>query len=137
MTKKCTFISISLPETLKEKVEDHLAASDFGNVSEYVRTLIRADLEREQKLVAWRKIREAQTSVRPAPEQAAKPVEAQEQEIFDIVGELRHGSKHLETKLLEGLHSGEPEDVTPEYLEKLSQDGGEMMSRKETQQPTI
>ena len=70
--------------------------------------------------------------MRPTPEQAAKPVEAQEQEIFDIVGELRHGSKQLETKLFEGLNSGEPEDVTPEYLEKLSQEVGEIMSRKET-----
>ena len=132
MSKINTTLTISLPEILKEKLDDHLAESDFGNVSEYVRTLIRADLEREQKLVAWRKIREAQASVRPTPEQAAKPVEVQGQEIFDIVGELRHGSKHLETKLLEELHSGEPEDVTPEYLEKLSQEVGEIISRKET-----
>ncbi len=46
MTKKGTFISISLPETLKEKVEARLAGSDFGNVSEYLRSLIRADLAR-------------------------------------------------------------------------------------------
>ena len=46
MNKKGTFISISLPETLKEKVEARLAESDFGNVSEYLRTLIRADLAR-------------------------------------------------------------------------------------------
>ncbi len=132
MSKINTTLTISLPEILKEKLDDYLAESDFGNVSEYVRTLIRADLEREQKLVARRTIREAQASVRPTPEQAAKLVEVQEQEIFNIVEKLRHGNKHLETKLVEGLHSGETEDVTPEYLEKLSQEVGEIMSRKET-----
>ena len=40
---------------------------------------------------AWRRIREAQASVRPTPEQAAKPVEQQEQEIFEIVEAVRHG----------------------------------------------
>ena len=52
MSKINTTLTISLPEILKEKLDDYLAESDFGNVSEYVRTLIRADLEREQKLVA-------------------------------------------------------------------------------------
>ena len=82
---------------------------------------------------AWQQIREAQASVQPTPEQAAKPIAEQEQEIFEVVEELRHGSKQLETKLLEGLNSGEPDDVTPEYLEKLSQEGGEIISRKEKQ----
>ena len=44
-------------------------------------------MSREQ---AWQQIREAQASVRPTPEQADKPVAEQEQEIFEVVEELRH-----------------------------------------------
>ncbi len=39
---------------------------------------------------AWQQIREARASVQPTPEQAAKPVAEQEQEIFEVVEELRH-----------------------------------------------
>jgi AbrB family looped-hinge helix DNA binding protein len=44
-------------------------------------------MSREQ---AWRQIRKAQSSVTPTPEQAAKPVDEQEREIFEIVEDVRH-----------------------------------------------
>ena len=72
MSKKNTFISISLPEILKEKLDDHLAESDFGNVSEYVRTLIRADLARfeYEKLVKRRLGRAGEGEVAISEEEA-------------------------------------------------------------------
>jgi putative addiction module CopG family antidote len=56
MHKKTTTFSISLPETLKEKLDARLSESDFGNASEYVRTLIRSDLERAHKLANLRRM---------------------------------------------------------------------------------
>ena len=44
-------------------------------------------MPREQ---AWQQIREAQASAEPTAEQAGKSVEAQEQEIVEIVEERRH-----------------------------------------------
>ena len=54
MNTKNAFISVSLSENLKEKVDDRLAESDLSSASEYGRTLIRADLKRyaREQLVA-------------------------------------------------------------------------------------
>lgn len=38
---------------------------------------------------AWQRIEQAMASVRPTPEQAAKPIEVQEQEILEVVHEVR------------------------------------------------
>ena len=38
---------------------------------------------------AWRRIEEAMASVRPTPEQAAKPLDEQEKEILELVEEAR------------------------------------------------
>jgi putative addiction module CopG family antidote len=40
--------TISLPETLKEFIDEQLATRGYGNVSEYFRTLLRAAQEREE-----------------------------------------------------------------------------------------
>jgi antitoxin ParD1/3/4 len=45
-------MNISLPDRLKKWVEDQVATGDFGNASDYVRSLIRRDQERA-KAVAW------------------------------------------------------------------------------------
>jgi AbrB family looped-hinge helix DNA binding protein len=45
-----------------------------------------AIVSREQ---AWRDIEDAMASVRPTPEQAAKPLEEQEREIQEVVSEAR------------------------------------------------
>lgn len=40
-------MNISLPESLKTQVDEQVAARGFGTSSEYVRDLIRRDLERQ------------------------------------------------------------------------------------------
>ncbi len=87
MSTKTTFISVSLSENLKEKVDTRLAESDFSSASEYVRTLIRADLK-------------------------------------------RHTREQLEALLLEGLNSGEPQEVTDEYLSALDREVAEIIAAK-------
>lgn len=161
MTKKPTFLSLSLPETLKEKVELRLLESDFGNVSEYLRSLIRAELARfdYEKLLkerlehaaeggsiheevkalvrakargenpavlpsfadreeAFQQIREAKASVRPDLAQVGKPVEAQEQELFEVVEAQRHGRElEAERQLDTILSRVQPHDDCPERSE--------------------
>ena len=87
MNTKNAFISVSLSENLKEKVDDRLAESDFSSASEYVRTLIRADLK-------------------------------------------RYAREQLEAQLLEGLNSGEPEEVTDEYSAALDREVAEIIAGK-------
>lgn len=41
-------VTISLPDSLKEFVDDQLATKGFGNVSEYFRTLLRDAQQREE-----------------------------------------------------------------------------------------
>ncbi len=87
MNTKNAFISVSLSENLKEKVDDRLAESDFSSASEYVRTLIRADLK-------------------------------------------RYAREQLEAQLLEGLNSGEPEEVTDAYSAALDREVAEIIAGK-------
>lgn len=42
-------MNISLPEPLKEFVEDQVSAGSYSSVSEYVRELVRADQSRKAK----------------------------------------------------------------------------------------
>lgn len=42
-----TNMNVSLPETLKEYVENQVAQGGYGTVSEYLRELIRADKKRK------------------------------------------------------------------------------------------
>ncbi len=71
-----TNMNVSLPDTLKEYVEEQVNDGGYGTVSEYLRELIRADKKRK----------------------------AQER---------------LETLLLEGLESGDPIPVTPDFWKEL------------------
>jgi len=45
-----TSLNISLPESLREYVESRVESGGFSTASEYLRDLIRADQQREQKL---------------------------------------------------------------------------------------
>lgn len=71
-----TNMNVSLPESLKEYVEEQVTAGDYGTASEYLRELIREDRKRKAQ-------------------------------------------KRLETLLLEGLESGDPVAVTPEFWKQL------------------
>lgn len=70
-----TSLNISLPQSLKDFVEDQVLSHGFSTPSEYVRALIRD----EQK---------------------------------------RRAAQRLETLLLEGLESGEPIEISPEFWER-------------------
>jgi antitoxin ParD1/3/4 len=50
-----TSLHISLPEALKEFALKRVEEGAFSNPSDYVRALIRADRERQEKLVALRR----------------------------------------------------------------------------------
>ena len=67
-------LNISLPQSLKDYVEDRVSVGGYSTPSEYLRELLRQD---------------------------------QKQRTED----------KLETLLLEGLESGEPIEITPEYWE--------------------
>ena len=45
-------MNISLPDTMKKWVEERAASADYGNVSDYIRDLIRKDKERAEAR-AW------------------------------------------------------------------------------------
>lgn len=56
-------MNISLPQALKDWVEDQADAGLYANSSDYVRDLIRRDVEKREKLEALRlKIEEAERS---------------------------------------------------------------------------
>ena len=67
-------LNISLPQTLKDYVENQVKDSGYSTPSEYVRELLRQD-------------------------------------------QNRRAEQKLETLLLEGLNSGEPIEISPEYWE--------------------
>ena len=50
MSDKTTTFSVSVPEKLKQKTENRISSGDFSGLSDYVRRLIRNDLEKQQKL---------------------------------------------------------------------------------------
>jgi len=73
-----TSLNISLPQFLKDYVEEQVAGSGYSTPSEYVRELLRQD-------------------------------------------QKRHAQEKLEALLLEGINSGKPIEITPEYWEKKRQ----------------
>jgi antitoxin ParD1/3/4 len=67
-----TSLNISLPQTMKDYVENCVQSGAFSTPSEYIRALIRDD-------------------------------------------QKRRAEERLEALLLEGLNSGDPIEITPEY----------------------
>lgn len=82
-----TSLNISLPEGLREFVDEQVKSGGYGTASEYIRELIRQD-------------------------------------------QKRAADEKLEALLLEGLDSGEPIEVTPEYWEKKRRELIERHTRK-------
>lgn len=74
-----TNINVSLSEPMRKWVEAQVKTGRYGNLSEYVRELIRSD-------------------------------------------QAKAAERRLEELLLEGLGSGEPIEVTPEFWEKKRRD---------------
>jgi antitoxin ParD1/3/4 len=78
-------MNISLPDGLKDYVKERVAEGSYSTPSDFVRHLIRADME-------------------------------------------RRGRQELERMLLDGLASGEPEEVTPDYLDALTREAEEIIA---------
>ncbi len=68
-------LNISLPQSLKEYVEDQVSSGGYSTPSEYLRELLRQD-------------------------------------------QKQRAEQKLEALLLEGLNSGDPIEITPEYWER-------------------
>ena len=80
-------LNISLPQSLKDYVENQVRDSGYSTPSEYLRELVRED-------------------------------------------QKRRASQRLEALLLEGLNSGDPIEITPEYWENKRKQLVERHSRK-------
>jgi antitoxin ParD1/3/4 len=62
-------MNISLPEKMKKRVRTRIATGNYANASDYVRDLIRQDIERRDTLVAeLRKGERSGVSKRQVPE---------------------------------------------------------------------
>jgi len=62
-------MNISLPEKMKKRVQSRIARGNYANASDYVRDLIRQDIERRDALVAeLRKGERSGVSRRQVPE---------------------------------------------------------------------
>ena len=80
-----TSMNISLPDGLKDYVKERVAEGEYSTPSDFVRHLIRADMQRRGRL-------------------------------------------ELERMLLEGLTSGEAEEVTPDYLDALTREAEDIIA---------
>jgi len=80
-------LNISLPQSLKDYVENQVKTSGYSTPSEYVRELLRQD-------------------------------------------QSRRAEQKLEALLLDGLNSGEPVEITPEYWENKRQQLVKRQARK-------
>ena len=84
-----TSLNISLPQSLRDYVEDQVRDSGYSTPSEYVRSLLRED-------------------------------------------QKRRSQEKLEALLLEGLESGKPIEITPEYWEGKRRQLVQRHNRKKT-----
>jgi antitoxin ParD1/3/4 len=84
-----TSLNISLPQSLRDYVEDQVRDSGYSTPSEYVRSLLRED-------------------------------------------QKRRSQGKLEALLLEGLESGKPIEITPEYWEGKRRQLVQRHNRKKT-----
>jgi len=87
-----TSLNISLPQSLKDYVENQVRDSGYSTPSEYVRSLLRED-------------------------------------------QKRRAQEKLEALLLEGLESGKPIEIKPEYWETKRRQLVERHNRKNTGSP--
>ena len=87
-----TSMNVSLPDGLKDYVKERVAEGTYSTPSDFVRDLIRADMQ-------------------------------------------RRGRQKLEQMLLEGIASGEGEEVTPEYQASLRAEAEAIIAGKA--KPTV
>ncbi|WP_420237336.1 ribbon-helix-helix domain-containing protein [Telmatobacter bradus] len=45
-----TTLTVSMPDSLKDFIESEVATKGYGNVSEYIRTLVRGEQERQTRM---------------------------------------------------------------------------------------
>ena len=67
-----TTMNVSLPETLKDYVQQRVAQGAFSNPSDYIRTLIREDRERQAEARLEALLLEGLSSGEPAPLDSAE-----------------------------------------------------------------
>lgn len=79
-------VTISMPESLKEQIEARIAEANFGNQSEYFRSLARADLAEQEK--RWERLR----ALVQEGEAAFARGEAREL-TDDVITEIMHGRR--------------------------------------------
>lgn len=60
-------MNISLPQALKQWVEQQMDQGGFGTASEYMRQLIRDEQRRQTRLAVEAKLEEAEASGEPVP----------------------------------------------------------------------
>jgi antitoxin ParD1/3/4 len=82
-------MNISLPQSLKQWVDEQMNQGGFGTASEYVRQLIREERRRQARLAVEAKLEEAEASGEPVPVTANTWKESQQR----VVKRLRAASR--------------------------------------------
>ena len=101
-------LSISLPDSLNQFVQQQLVERQFADASDYIRQLIQAEIE-ETEWKAWTKKQDSDGGgLEPWPESVHRRMAAQ----VDTI-------ENLEEKLLEGLYSGEAESVDQAFWDDI------------------
>ncbi len=85
-----TSLNISLPQPLKDFVEEQVRQGGFSTPSEYIRALLRDD-------------------------------------------QKRRAEEKLEALVLEGLNSGDPVEVTPDFWKELREELAERLNKRKKQ----
>ena len=78
--------------TLPREIQEALALQAGDDLEALVvegGVLLKKPLSAADREATWQRVEELQRSVRPTRKQAAKPIEVQEQEIFEVVDEVR------------------------------------------------
>jgi AbrB family looped-hinge helix DNA binding protein len=78
---------ITLPRELQEALE--VREGDTLEAEAVEGGILLKPVSAAEREAAWQRIEQAMASVLPTPEQAAKPIEVQEQEILEVVDEVR------------------------------------------------
>jgi AbrB family looped-hinge helix DNA binding protein len=78
---------ITLPRELQEALK--VREGDTLEAEAVEGGILLKPVSAAEREAAWQRIEQARSSVRPTPEQAAKPIEVQEQEILEVVDEVR------------------------------------------------
>ena len=112
-------LSISLPDSLNQFVQQQLVERQFADASDYIRQLIQAEIE-ETEWKAWTKKQDSDDGgLEPWPESVHRRMAAQ----VDTI-------ENLEEKLLKGLRSGEAEPWSKESKERIWQEAQRRVNQR-------